>query len=375
MREVSVWGWRMLILSIIITSLVGLPSLEENINSWKASDVSEDSQNNDATSPFQFESEGNSEVSTNGSNNGEEEQPVDSTANETDDAEGGNTSQADESDSPPADSSDSDAQSGSEDGAVSADDDGATDSSEASSSDEPEQASLTSDASENSALPQSRESSDLPDGAMSGGWVVPATQIVILSLAAVFAIGAIGSLVGAAIVSEGVRMGLILAVIGPIVGLMVKNENGTFTRGRVLGYIEAHPGIHFSALRDALGLANGVTAHHLYALEKEGKVISWADARRRRYATSGIDPKRLKNLESPITGMQQAIMQVLVESDKMGLTGVELREALQTSRQLMSYHLNSLSEKELIKVEGKGRSKRWKLQSSGKASLLASRHL
>jgi len=350
MRDLTVWGWRALLLSVILAAAVGLPNIESNLQSWKVDNSNLDLEGDNSTEKDPSSSEiGDSQGDTE-SNNSESSNSEGNDGNTaTSDDPSGNDAQSGDDDSPQAD-----------DSAASPD----------SSSEE-----FATQESSNRADGEPSTTNDLPDGAMSGEWVVPTTQIVILSLAAIFAVGAIGSMLGAALASEGVRMGLLLAVVGPIVGLMVKNENGTFTRGRVLGYIEAHPGIHVSALRDALELANGVTAHHLYSLEKEGKIISWADARRRRYATSGIDPKRLKEIENPLTGMQQAIMQVLVESGEMGLTSIELRVALQTSRQLMSYHLRCLDEKELVASEGRGRKKTWKVKNAGRSSFFATSHL
>lgn len=368
MRDLTVWGWRALLLSVILATVVGLPNLESNFNSWQLDNPDLNYQDNSSAEQDTFTSDlggsdggevGDDSESSSANSNDPDAQNSSAGGDDTS-TNSGNEVQADDEeptqtgDEEPAQTDESTSQTGSP-------------------SSEPELTSSESNSRDSDS--GSSKSSDLPDGAMSGDWVVPATRVVILSIAAVFAVGAIGSMLGAALVSEGVRMGLLLAVAGPIVGFMVKNENGTFTRGRVLGYIEAHPGIHFSALRDALDLANGVTAHHLYSLEKEGKVISWADARRRRYATSGIDPKRLKEIENPLTGMQQAIMQVLVESGGMGLTSIELRQVTQTSRQLMSYHLRCLDEKDLVITEGKGRKKTWKIKSSGRTSLLATSHL
>ncbi len=348
MRDLTVWGWRALLLSVILAAAVGLPNIESSLQSWKVD---------------------NSNLDLEGDVSAEE----DLSSSEIVDSQGGTETNNSDSSNSEGNDGDAAATSGADDGQSGDDESSQADDSAASPGSSSEE--FATQESSNRADGEPSTTSDLADGAMSGEWVVPATRIVILSLAAVFAVGAIGSMLGAALVSEGVRMGLLLAVVGPIVGFMVKNENGTFTRGRVLGYIEAHPGIHFSALRDALELANGATAHHLYSLEKEGKIISWADARRRRYATSGIDPKRLKEVENPLTGMQQAIMQVLVESGEMGLTSIELRLALQTSRQLMSYHLRCLDEKELVASAGRGRKKTWKVKNAGRSSFLATSHL
>ena len=99
-------------------------------------------------------------------------------------------------------------------------------------------------------------------------WVLPATQVIVLTMMAIMAVGLLTSTTTAIILSESARYSILLAVLGPLLAIANRGDKGVFTRGRILGFIEAHPGIHFSALRDALDLGNGVTAHHIQVLEK-----------------------------------------------------------------------------------------------------------
>ena len=163
--------------------------------------------------------------------------------------------------------------------------------------------------------------------------------------------------------------------MGPLLAITQRGEGGIFTRGRLLGFIEAHPGIHFSALRDALELSNGVTAHHIQILEKEGRVISWMDGRVRRFASSGVDQTRLQDIQHPVTGMQMAILQVLSESGSIGINSGELRVKLATSRQLLSYHMKQLSQRQFVQSSGRGRALRWNLLEAGQKKLDNSLHL
>ena len=206
-------------------------------------------------------------------------------------------------------------------------------------------------------------------------WILPATQIIALTLMAIMAVGLLSSTAFAVVASEAARVGILLAILGPLIAVTQRGERGIFTRGRILGYIEANPAIHFSAIRDALELGNGVTAHHLQVLENEGRIISWIDKKVRRFATSGIDQSRLADLQNPITGMQIAILQVLADSGNLGIKSSELRTKLETSRQLLSYHMKQLSERDLVKSEGKGRAIRWSLLEEGKRQLQLSAHL
>ena len=192
---------------------------------------------------------------------------------------------------------------------------------------------------------------------------------------AIMAVGLLTSTATAIFASEAARFSILLAALGPLIAVTQRGEKGAFTRGRILGFVEAHPGIHFSALRDALQLGNGVTAHHIQILEKEGRIISWMDSRVRRFASSGVDQKRLKEIQSPVTGMQIAILQILSENETIGIKSGDLRIKLETSRQLLSYHMKQLSEKDFIKSTGKGRATRWSLLERGKAQLANSSHL
>ena len=206
-------------------------------------------------------------------------------------------------------------------------------------------------------------------------WILPATQIIVLTMMAIMAVGLLTSTATAIFASEGARFAILLAVLGPLLAITQRGEGGIFTRGRLLGFIEAHPGIHFSALRDALELGNGVTAHHIQILEKEGRVISWMDGRVRRFASSGVDQNRLQEIQNPVTGMQIAILQVLSESGALGIHTGELRTKLATSRQLLSYHMKQLSERNFVKSSGRGRSIRWNLLEAGQEKLDNSTHL
>ena len=103
--------------------------------------------------------------------------------------------------------------------------------------------------------------------------------------------------------------------------------------------------------------------------------MSWLDGSKRRYASSGIDPKMLSKLEQPVVGMQQAILEVLANAGALGIQTGELRIKLATSRQLMSYHMKRLNERGLVEAKGKGKARRWRLLEAGKAVLSTSQHL
>jgi len=221
----------------------------------------------------------------------------------------------------------------------------------------------------------SMDNEDEPQTNSHPEWILPATQVIVLTMMAIMAVGLITSTATALLASEAARFTILLAVFGPLIALTQRGEGGAFTRGRILGFVEAHPGIHFSALRDALQLGNGVTAHHIQVLEKEGRIITWMDGRVRRFASSGVNQKRLKDIQNPVTGMQIAILQVLSESGKLGIQSGELRVKLETSRQLLSYHMKQLTARNFVSSTGKGRALKWELLEEGKKQLDNSTHL
>jgi DNA-binding MarR family transcriptional regulator len=170
---------------------------------------------------------------------------------------------------------------------------------------------------------------------------------------------------GFALLLEGVKISMIITLFGPLLAKKYSGESGTLTKGRILGYIEAHPGIHFSALRDGLSLANGATSHHLHNLEREGKIISWSDGRRTRYAIPSIDPTTLNTLKHPATAVQKSILNALENNFDDGLSSTELRNRLECTRQLLAYHLGSLSGRQFIERKGKGRKTIWQISIKG----------
>mgnify|MGYP001042484127 FL=1 len=162
---------------------------------------------------------------------------------------------------------------------------------------------------------------------------------------------------------EFIRVLFFLAFLTPLIA--TKDKRDERTRGRILGFVEGNAGIHFSALRDGLGLANGVTAYHLRILEIENSVISWRDGRLRRYAISTISSHDIDSIRHPIVGTRLAILEILHQSESLGLTGKEIQQRLAISRQLLSHHLSSLRSLNFVERAGSSRKSPWKLSLDG----------
>ena len=186
---------------------------------------------------------------------------------------------------------------------------------------------------------------------------------------------ALGSLAVGSVLFEVMRVTVLVALATPLLARMKANREDLLTRGRILGYLEANSGIHFSALRDALGLANGVTAYHLHTLESQGEVISWRDGKLRRYAVSSLTKEELSRIRNPIAGTRLAILEVLADSGQIGLKGSDIKTKLQISRQLLSHHLSELKSAELVEPASEARRPNWRLSSIGLETLSSSREL
>ena len=177
------------------------------------------------------------------------------------------------------------------------------------------------------------------------------------------------------LVFEFIRVVVLVALVAPMLATKSRHREDDLTKGRILGYIEANAGIHFSALRDGLGLANGVTAYHTNNLEREGKIFSWKSGKNRRYASSSVPKHERKRFQNPLTGTRLAVLEVLAEKGQAGTATKELRERLDISRQLLSHHLNDLKANELIERSTGNERKAWRVSKNGSERLQASRSL
>jgi len=177
------------------------------------------------------------------------------------------------------------------------------------------------------------------------------------------------------LVFEFIRVVVLVALVAPMLATKSRHREDDLTKGRILGYIEANAGIHFSALRDGLGLANGVTAYHTNNLEREGKIFSWKSGKNRRYASSSVPKHERKRFQNPLTGTRLAVLEVLAEKGQAGTTTKELRERLDISRQLLSHHLNDLKANELVERATGNERKAWRVSKNGSERLQASRSL
>ena len=75
-----------------------------------------------------------------------------------------------------------------------------------------------------------------------------------------------------------------------------KPRDGAYQRGRIMGYLQANPGVHFRALLNALEMSNGHLAHHLRVLEEREQLWKRRAGRRVLIYPSTISKKGITSL-------------------------------------------------------------------------------
>lgn len=137
---------------------------------------------------------------------------------------------------------------------------------------------------------------------------------------------------------------------------------GNYQRGRITGFLTAHPGCHLSGMIRALELGNHQAVHHLRILELEGKVWCRRDGRLLRYYTDRVNREaELSRLPRPIDVNQLSDVALMVlksiaeqAPEDPSPTQRQLAAELKTSQQLVSHHLRRLESQGLISRERRG---------------------
>jgi predicted transcriptional regulator len=125
-------------------------------------------------------------------------------------------------------------------------------------------------------------------------------------------------------------------------------------RGMVVGYLAANPAANFAAIRADLKMAMGTLTYHLWVLEKEGEIKSWRDGRFRRYAPHG---HRVAEMQPRLTDIELLLLQRIRGTS--GLTQKELAKDVGVSQPAVSYHINRMAALGVLRVERRGRGKRY----------------
>ncbi len=136
------------------------------------------------------------------------------------------------------------------------------------------------------------------------------------------------------------------------------NVMDNFTRGKILGFIEAKPGEHYNSIKYALKLKNGTLAHHTKVLSKEGLIFIKRDGLYTRFYPVSARVSELN--VPPLKEIQEELIDII--SHDSGITQHEIVKLLDLSQTVISYNLVQLKRNGLIHEEQDGREKKYYLE-------------
>ena len=160
----------------------------------------------------------------------------------------------------------------------------------------------------------------------------------------------------------GAGLGVVSAAVLSLHYTHLRREDVLQRKVRLLmfEYVRDHPGSSFTAVRDSLGLRNGVAAYHLGVLERQGLVHSEARRRRRWFYPNG-DVSLWKEL--PLSPFQASLLEAVRQSPGIGVR--ELARAVGRRPSSVKYSLENLSREGLLRLEREGRRVRWYSKGDG----------
>lgn len=147
-----------------------------------------------------------------------------------------------------------------------------------------------------------------------------------------------------------------------MLGIVKKTQHGEFQRGRLYGFIESNPGIHLSALTRLSNLGNNQATYHLDILEKEGIIWSRKEGRLLVFFADTVSKKSeiispLLDINFSKNSIKKSILMYLNQAELMNLTGPngsELAKKIGVSSQVLSYHIRSLINWEMVERKRTG---------------------
>lgn len=153
--------------------------------------------------------------------------------------------------------------------------------------------------------------------------------------------------------NESWKYWFLSALIAP---LYVRLKRGVvldhFVRGQIFGHIKTNPGTHYNQIKDVLGVANGVLAHHLRTLEREEFIKSRTDGKLKRFYPAEMNIEIDKNgiqLSEP----QLEIIDIIRQNP--GTTQSDIARNMNKDRRAIGYHIKQLERMNVIRLEKSGR--------------------
>ncbi|MEM4728188.1 MAG: PQQ-binding-like beta-propeller repeat protein [Thermoplasmata archaeon] len=176
----------------------------------------------------------------------------------------------------------------------------------------------------------------------------PLTQPAVIASISLSALALAGVALSA---TEFGKYRLLLFFIVPLYVRLKKDEVlDNYIRGKIHGYIIANPGDHYNSIRDALELSNGIVAHHLHTLEREGLIHSVRDGMYRRFfpANAKLPPE-----DEGHFNIQKRILAII--RNNPGISQKEIAQMAGVSSPTVNYHVSVLATARMIRVEKLGR--------------------
>jgi len=131
--------------------------------------------------------------------------------------------------------------------------------------------------------------------------------------------------------------------------LKKKEVLNQFTRGEIYGFIEANPGVHLTAIKENLGLANGVLAYHLKVLIREEFIVARREGGYKRFYPRDM---RVPRKRVHFTRLQLDIVEKL--SLHPGSTQASIARMLGESKQVINYNVGVLVAAGVLRVQREG---------------------
>jgi len=141
-----------------------------------------------------------------------------------------------------------------------------------------------------------------------------------------------------------------LGLLGAPLFTRSKDVMDNRTRHALHGIIVENPGIHYNAIREEHGLANGQAAYHLSVLEREGFVRSVRDGKLKRFYS--IHTKVPDDVGMSPEGTREAIVDLVRR--RPGINQLGVMEELGLDRDRASYYLRELVKGGELKASKKG---------------------
>ena len=122
------------------------------------------------------------------------------------------------------------------------------------------------------------------------------------------------------------------------------------SRKRIYEHVEAHGGAHLREIGRKCDVPLGTALYHLDRLESEGLITVRRDGRYKRYFAANGLGRREKDLLSAFRhAVPRRVAAALLE--RPALTQRELCEVIGVSRSTLSFHVNSLIDKGILRRE------------------------